>query len=149
MTCPHLLDIAFYPINCETCCNKNNHIYGGYCYVNLLSALLSCSIFNNRRLRDPGSWFTCQLCLWLLRGTCYAWGPRICILPQRHHSGTPWLWVSKKGRPRPMLKDRVPGCTSTWCKHPDCFLIFHVPKIYFEEFLVMFFRVHVTHWRLC
>ena len=38
-----------------------------------------------------------------------------------------------------MLQDRVSGCSFTRCKHPDCFSILHIRKIYFEGLFLMFF----------
>ena len=43
-----------------------------------------------------------------------------------------------QGGPRPVLKDHVSDCTFIRCKHPDCFPLLHVRKIYFEGlFLVL------------
>ena len=78
-----------------------------------------------------------------------AWGPWICILPERHHSRIPCSKVCIKESSRPVLQDRVSDCTFTRRKHPDCFLILHVRKIYFEGLFLIFLGVHVTHWMLC
>ena len=37
-----------------------------------------------------------------------------------------------------MLQDRVSGCTFARCKHPDCFPVLHVRKVYFEALFLMF-----------
>ena len=37
-----------------------------------------------------------------------------------------------QGEPRPVPRGRVSDCTFTTCKHPDCFPILHVRKIYFD-----------------
>ena len=47
-------------------------------------------------------------------------------------SRTPCSKVYTKENPRPVLRDRVSDCTFTTCKHPNCFPILHVRKIYFE-----------------
>ena len=36
-----------------------------------------------------------------------------------------------QGEPHPVFRDRVSDCTFTRCKHPGCFPILHVRKIYF------------------
>ena len=67
-----------------------------------------------------------------------AWGPWISILPERHHSRTPCSQVCTKESHRPVLQDRVSGCTLARCKHPDCFPIVHVRKVYFGALFLMF-----------
>ena len=78
-------------------------------------------------------------------------GPRICILPERHHWRTPCLKVCIKESPCPVVQDRVSDCTFTRCKHKDCYLIIHVRKYtlrgYFRCFLCPYYNVHVKQLR--
>ena len=79
---------------------------------------------------------------------------RLCMGPSdmyltRKASFKDTLFIGmQQGKPFPVLQGRVSGCTFTKCKHPDCFPILHVRKVYFEGLFLMFLCVHVTHWLL-
>ena len=65
-------------------------------------------------------------------------GPLVIDLTKMHHSRTLCSYVSTKESHRPVLQDRVLGCTFAICKHPGCFPILHVHKAYFEALFLMF-----------